>query len=156
MHFIYSILSNGGNVCNFAPSINPQKSKDMKLKFYRCRSCGNIIVKIVDSGVNPVCCGESMQELRPNLVEASQEKHLPVVTDKSKCAIKVQVGSVPHPMTPEHHIEFIALETETGIQVVRLSSEGGPHACFAVRNTPKAIYEYCNLHGLWKTELQEV
>lgn len=96
-----------------------------------------------------------MQELHANLVDASHEKHLPVVADRSKCSMKVQVGSTEHPMTPEHHLDFIALETERGVQVVRLKPDGGPHACFAIRSTPRAIYSYCNLHGLWKTELKE-
>lgn len=127
----------------------------MEVRFFKCRSCGNIVVKVVDSGVTPFCCGMPMQEMHANLVDASQEKHLPVVVDKSKCSIKVQVGAVEHPMTPEHHIEFIALETVSGLQVVRLKEGSGPHACFAVRCTPKAIYEYCNIHGLWKTEVKD-
>ena len=79
----------------------------METKFYRCRHCGNVIIKVVDSKVPVVCCGEKMEELIPNTVDASNEKHVPKVTFLDGCSIKVEVGSVPHPMTPEHHICFI-------------------------------------------------
>jgi desulfoferrodoxin len=78
----------------------------MAVKFYRCRYCGNVIEKVVDSKVPVVCCGEKMEELVANTVEASVEKHLPVVTKLDDCSIKVEVGSVAHPMLPEHHISL--------------------------------------------------
>ena len=80
-------------------------------KFYICKHCGNMIGMIKSSGVNVVCCGDPMTELKPNTVEASQEKHLPVVTIEGNI-VKVKVGSVEHPMTEEHHIAWIYLETE--------------------------------------------
>ena len=124
----------------------------MATKFYKCNHCGNIIVKTVDSGVPVVCCGEKMVELVPNTVDASQEKHVPVVTRIDDCRIKVEVGSVPHPMTDEHHIAFIYVETENG--GVQISLKDKPEAVFCTCNDrPVAVYEYCNLHGLWKTEL---
>ena len=124
----------------------------MKTKFYRCNHCGNIIVKCVDSGVPVVCCGEKMEELTANTVEASVEKHLPVVTPIDECKIKVEVGSVAHPMAPEHHIDFIYVETENGGQRIDLKDK--PEAVFCVcGDKPTAVYEYCNLHGLWKTAL---
>ena len=83
-------------------------------KFYKCRHCGNVIGKVVDSGVPVVCCGEKMEELVANTVDASAEKHVPVVTKIDDCTIKVEVGSVAHPMQPEHHISFIYVETENG------------------------------------------
>jgi superoxide reductase len=79
----------------------------MATKFYKCNHCGNVVEKVVDSKVPVVCCGEKMQELIPNTVDASNEKHVPVVTRLDDCRIKVEVGSVAHPMTPEHHISFI-------------------------------------------------
>ena len=82
----------------------------MATKFYRCRHCGNVIQKVVDSKVPVVCCGEKMEELIPNTVDASNEKHVPVVTRLNDCRIKVEVGSTAHPMTPEHHICFIYVE----------------------------------------------
>lgn len=124
----------------------------MKTKFYKCRHCGNIIQKIVDSKVPVVCCGEPMEELIPNTVDASTEKHVPVVTRLDECTIKVSVGSIPHPMTEEHHISFIYVETESG--GIRVNLKDSPEAVICTCNSkPIAVYEYCNLHGLWKTEL---
>ena len=124
----------------------------MATKFYKCNHCGNVIEKVVDSKVPVVCCGEKMQELIPNTVDASGEKHVPVVTRLDDCRIKVEVGRVAHPMTPEHHISFIYVETENG--GIRVNLKDKPEAVICVcHDKPVAVYEYCNLHGLWKTEL---
>lgn len=124
----------------------------MATKFYICAHCGNVIEKVVDSGVPVVCCGEEMEELIPNTVDASGEKHLPVVTWLDERTIKVEVGSVHHPMLPEHHIAFVYVETDKGGIRINLGEE--PVAVVALGDAkPTAVYEYCNLHGLWKTEL---
>ena len=124
----------------------------MATKFYKCRHCGNVIEKVVDSKVPVICCGEKMEELIPNTIDASQEKHVPVVTKVNDCTIKVEVGSVPHPMLPEHHIAFIYVETENG--GIRVDLKDKPEAVICTCSSkPIAVYEYCNLHGLWKTEL---
>lgn len=124
----------------------------MATKFYKCNHCGNVIVKVVDSGVSVVCCGEKMSELLPNTVEASGEKHLPVVTKIDEYCIKVEVGSVAHPMLKEHHIAFIYVETENGGILVNLKDK--PEAIIHLGNERAiAVYEYCNLHGLWKTTI---
>ncbi len=126
----------------------------MALKFFKCPVCGNVIEKIVDKGVPVMCCGKPMEELIPNTVDASGEKHVPVVTRIDDCKIKVEVGSVTHPMTPEHHIAFIVVETENGCIRINLPNDGKPEAEICVcSGKPIAVYEYCNLHGLWKTEL---
>ena len=124
----------------------------MATKFYKCNHCGNVIEKHVDSKVPVVCCGEKMQELVANTVDASTEKHVPVVTKVDDCTIKVQVGSVEHPMLPEHHISFIYVETENG--GIRVDLKDKPEAVIHLGDEKAvAVYEYCNLHGLWKTEL---
>lgn len=124
----------------------------MTTKFYKCLHCGNVIEKVVDSGVPVVCCGEEMEELIPNTVEASGEKHLPVVTWLDEHTLRVEVGSVHHPMLPEHHIAFVYVETDRGGIRVNLTDE--PVATICVGDArPTAVYEYCNLHGLWKVEL---
>ncbi len=124
----------------------------MATKFYKCNHCGNVIVKVVDAGVPVVCCGEKMVELVPNTVDASGEKHLPVVTVLDNNNIKVEVGSVHHPMLPEHHISFVYVETENGGIQVNLKDK--PEAVvYLGEEKAVAVYEYCNLHGLWKTEL---
>lgn len=127
----------------------------MAVKFYKCRHCGNVIEKLVDSKVKVVCCGEEMEELVPNTVDASGEKHVPVVSCLEECKMKVTVGSVPHPMEDAHHIAFIYVETENGGMRVDLKDK--PEALFCVKNgKPVAVYEYCNLHGLWKTDVKEM
>jgi superoxide reductase len=124
----------------------------MATKFYKCNHCGNVIVKVVDAGVPVMCCGEKMVELVPNTVDASGEKHLPVVTVLDNNSIKVEVGSVHHPMLPEHHISFVYVETENGGIQVNLKDK--PEAVvYLGEEKVVAVYEYCNLHGLWKTEL---
>lgn len=121
------------------------------MKFYRCEHCGNIITYVKDAGVPVVCCGEEMEELKPGTVDASVEKHVPVV-ETDGFLVTVTVGSVEHPMIPEHHIEWIVLETSEGSQWKMLSPGQPPRAEFMLNEHDKAIsaYEYCNLHGLWK------
>lgn len=122
-------------------------------KFYICRHCGNIIGMIHASGVPVVCCGEKMELLTPNTVEASHEKHLPVVTVDGN-TVKVSVGSAAHPMTAEHSIQWVYLQTAHGGQRKCLAPGDAPEVTFALQNDKAvAAYAYCNLHGLWKTEL---
>mgnify|MGYP003484593350 FL=1 len=124
----------------------------MTTKFYKCETCGNVVVKLVDSKVPLVCCGSKMQELVPNTVDASNEKHVPQVTMLENNMIKVEVGSVAHPMTEEHHIAFIYVETDKG--GIKVDLKDKPEAIVALGDAkPLVVYEYCNLHGLWKTEL---
>ena len=124
----------------------------MPVKFFKCRHCGNVIVKLVDSKVPVVCCGEKMEELVPGTMDASLEKHVPVVTRMDDGGLLIEVGSVPHPMLPEHHISFIYLETADGGIHIDLTDK--PMAVVKCDRPIYAVYEYCNLHGLWKTELR--
>ena len=126
----------------------------MRIEFYRCEHCGNIAVKLVDSGVSLVCCGQKMGLLVPGAVDAAKEKHVPAVSVEGD-VVSVVVGEVSHPMTPEHYIQMIVLETEKGFQAAPLSADDEPHAAFALAegDAPRAVYEYCNLHGLWVAEL---
>lgn len=127
----------------------------MATKFFYCKHCGNVVVKIVDSGVTPVCCGEEMVELVANTFEGLGEKHLPAVKRTGKGTYEVQVGSILHPMLKEHSICFIFLETEKGFHVRKLEPGDRPIAFFNVcEDKPVAVYEYCNVHGLWKTEFE--
>ena len=123
-------------------------------KFVFCTHCKNLAGMVNDSGVPMMCCGEKMQVLEPNTVEASTEKHIPVVSVKGNL-VEVVVGSVEHPMAEEHHIAWIYLQTKMGGQRVSLPVDGAPRAAFALveGDAPVAVYEYCNLHGLWKTEV---
>jgi len=121
------------------------------VKFYICRHCGNLISMIEDSGVPIHCCGEEMEELVPNTVEASGEKHIPVVTVDGS-TLSVNVGSVDHPMVDEHFIEWVYVQTDKGGQRKVLTPGENPNVTFALGgDKPIAVYAYCNLHGLWKT-----
>ena len=126
----------------------------MNIKFYKCNHCGNIAVKVVDKGVPLFCCGEKMEELVPDSVDAATEKHVPAVT-REEGHIHVNVGSEDPPMTPEHRIQFICRAKEHGSESQTLTPENQPRADFFVSETekPLRVYEYCNLHGLWVTEL---
>ena len=124
----------------------------MVTKFFKCSHCGNVVVKLVDSKVPVVCCGKPMEELAPNTVEASGEKHIPAVTHINTKTLRVKIGSEPHPMLAEHHIVFIYVETARGGIFVNLDKE--PEAEIYIGDEdPIAVYEYCNLHGLWVTKM---
>ena len=122
-------------------------------RFYICERCGNLIGKIHDSGVSVVCCGQKMTELVAGTVEASREKHIPVVTVDGN-TVTVNVGSIEHPMVEEHSILWVYLETDKGGQRKCLEIGKAPVVKFALADEePKAVYAYCNLHGLWKAEI---
>ena len=122
-------------------------------KFYLCEKCGNLAGLINNKNIPMMCCGQKMVELVPNTVEASVEKHLPAVT-VSGDSFSVQVGSAPHPMESEHNISFVFVETEKGGQRKSLKVGDEPKAVFKFADDkPLAVYAYCNLHGLWKTDV---
>jgi len=122
-------------------------------KFFICKHCGNLVGLIFDNDVPMMCCGEKMAELAPNTTEASTEKHLPAVS-VSGDSISVAIGSVPHPMEEAHHISFVYVETECGGQRKCLCLGDAPSVAFSFTDDkPIAVYAYCNLHGLWKTDI---
>ncbi|MDR1794589.1 MAG: desulfoferrodoxin Dfx [Erysipelotrichaceae bacterium] len=123
------------------------------MKFYKCAHCGFVAAVASDGVGAPVCCGGPMDELTANTTDAATEKHVPVVTLNGDI-ITVNVGSVAHPMTAEHHIAWIYVQTEKGGQFKNLAVDGAPEATFAqLGDKVVAVYEYCNLHGLWKADL---
>jgi len=122
-------------------------------KFYICPDCGMVIETVHDSGIAPSCCGMKMDVLVPNTVEASGEKHIPAVTVDGS-VVTVNVGSVDHPMQDAHYIEWVQLVTERGSQRKYMNPGDAPKVTFQLaEDHPVAVYAYCNLHGLWKTEL---
>lgn len=125
----------------------------MATKIFRCKHCGNIITHLTNSGVPVVCCGEKMVELVPNTTDAATEKHVPDVKVEGN-KVLVTVGSVEHPMVEEHFIEWILVESKEGIQVKWLKAGEKPTHTFVLSEGDElvAVYEYCNLHGLWKKE----
>nr|WP_243112814.1 desulfoferrodoxin family protein [Caproiciproducens sp. NJN-50] len=109
-----------------------------------------MVVKIKNGGGTLVCCGQNMTKLTANSTDAAQEKHVPVVT-RENGKIKVAVGSTLHPMLPEHHIEWIALVSGDRVELKYLQPGMQPVAEF--KNAESGtVYEYCNLHGLWKAD----
>ena len=123
----------------------------MKQKFYVCEHCGNIITKVNDSKVPVMCCGQPMKEMVPGTTDAAVEKHVPVYEVEGN-VVNVKVGSVDHPMIPEHYIQWIVLETKEGFQIKYLEPETPPVASFSLTEGDEvvAVLEYCNLHGLWQ------
>ncbi len=126
----------------------------MERKFYICAHCGNIIEMVKDKGVPVMCCGQKMDVLVANTVDAAKEKHIPVCSiDGNK--ITVVVGEVEHPMIAEHYIEWIELVTKNGVFRKYLAAGQAPKACFTVCEDDEVVsaYAYCNLHGLWKKDI---
>lgn len=123
----------------------------MEQKYFICGQCGNIVALVRDAGVPVACCGQKMARLIPGTIEASTEKHIPVCQREGN-AIHVRVGAADHPMIPEHHIEWISLQTSQGGQWKALRPGEDPAACFALceGDQLEAVYAYCNLHGLWR------
>jgi len=123
-------------------------------KFYKCSICGNLVQMVNVGGGELVCCGQNMDLLVPNTVDASTEKHVPVVT-AGDGKLTVKVGSVTHPMTEEHYIQWICLCTENRSVLRFLKPGDDPVAefCFDDPAEKATIFEYCNLHGLWATEI---
>lgn len=122
------------------------------MKFYRCNICGNLVELVNAGGGELVCCGEPMEELVSKTEEEGKEKHLPVV-EKNGNELVVKVGSVTHPMTEAHYIQFIAVSYNNKILRAKLNYTDEPTATFVVDEDVKefAVYEYCNIHGLWST-----
>ena len=124
-------------------------------KFYVCETCGNLVGTINESGVPMMCCGKKMTKIEAGVVEASREKHIPVVTVENNI-VTVTVGSVEHPMVEEHSILWVYLQTDKGGQRKCLEVGKAPVVTFALSDEiPVAAYAYCNLHGLWMAEIEE-
>jgi len=121
------------------------------LEIYKCNACGNI-VEVVHAGEGDlVCCGEPMKLFKENTVDAAKEKHVPVI-EKTAEGYKVTVGSVAHPMEEKHWIEWIELVADGKAYRQFLKPGEAPEATFCVKADKVSAREFCNLHGLWKTE----
>ena len=121
------------------------------MKFYKCPICGKIIV-VIEGPNNPtICCGRPMEEIVPNTEDGAYEKHIPVFQVEGN-HVHVEVGEVEHPMVEAHFIQWIMLQTNLGNQRKVLKPGEAPVAEFALLPGEKvvAVYEFCNLHGLYK------
>ncbi len=120
-----------------------------RLQVYKCEVCGNMI-EVIHEGVGTlVCCGKSMKLFEENTVDASKEKHLPVI-EKIEGGYRVKVGSVPHPMEEKHYIEWIELVADGKAYREFLMPGQTPEAVFRIEASAVTAREYCNLHGLWR------
>ena len=121
-----------------------------KLQIYKCELCGNI-VEVVHGGEGElVCCGQPMKLFVENTVDASKEKHVPVMEQVAE-GVKVKVGSVPHPMEEKHYIEWVEVIDAQGKAYRQFLAPGqAPEAVFCVKGGAVTPREYCNIHGLWK------
>ena len=119
-------------------------------EIYKCNICGNI-VEVLHTGVGElVCCGQPMVLQTENSIDASTEKHVPVI-EKTDSGVKVKVGSAPHPMEEAHYIEWIEIIADGISHKKFLQSSDVPEAEFCVQAQEITAREYCNLHGLWKS-----
>ncbi|MFH1914890.1 MAG: desulfoferrodoxin [Pseudomonadota bacterium] len=117
---------------------------------YKCNVCGNIVMAIHEGEGDLVCCGEDMNLMKENTVDASTEKHVPVWTrDGDK--ITVKVGSVAHPMEEKHYIEWIEVMVGDTVLTKLLKPGQAPEAefCICGLTGDVKVREYCNIHGLW-------
>lgn len=116
---------------------------------YKCNVCGNI-VEVLHAGVGQlVCCGQPMELLKEKTEDEGKEKHVPV-TEKTENGVKVKVGSVPHPMEEDHHIEWIEVIADDKVYRKFLKPGEKPEAEFEIKAENIEAREYCNVHGLWK------
>lgn len=145
---------------NFAPDnkyVEPYNTvMSMEERFYFCESCGNFMIAAIASGVIPHCCGDEMTLLRPNTTDGNKEKHVPVAEYTSQHSLRIKVGSELHPMTEEHNIRFICLETTVGGIIRYLEVNEAPEVCIRFNGKPVAVYAYCNKHGLWKADISDL
>ncbi len=119
------------------------------LQVYKCSICENIVEMVHGGKGELVCCGQPMDLLEENTVDASLEKHVPVV-EKVEGGYKVKVGSDPHPMEEKHYIEWVEIIYDGRVHRKWLKPGDAPEACFATCADKVEAREYCNIHGLWK------
>ena len=122
-----------------------------RLQIYKCEVCGNMVEIIHEGAGELVCCDQPMKLMEENTTDAALEKHVPVI-EKTESGIKVKVGSVPHPMQEEHYIEWIELIADGSAYRQFLNPGEEPEAVFNIEAQSVTAREYCNLHGLWKSE----
>lgn len=122
-----------------------------ELKLFVSNGCKQLVEVIVPSDGTLSCCGEDMSLLVAGTVDAAKEKHVPEVTREGN-HVRVQVGSVIHPMEEKHLIQFIIVKQGNRTYRVDLAAGEEPIAEFDIQDGPATVYEYCNLHGLWSAE----
>lgn len=158
-HFFTKTVTKSHMLCDFVTVFlfiylynvdNIKKKEGIELNIYRCKSCGNILVEAVNGGGPLTCCGTEMTPLKAGITDAAQEKHVPVYKLEGN-SLNVNVGGVTHPMERDHYIQLILVQQENTVQYRTLNPGEAPQATFDIDPLkPFTVYEYCNLHGLWK------
>lgn len=120
------------------------------IDFYRCEICGNVLARMKGDRLSRACCSKTLTKLETNITDGETELHIPIIT-RIDGDIQVAVGSVLHPMLPEHHIEWIALDTGEKTDIVYLKTDTDPKTTFPDVSVG-VVYAYCNVHGLWKVK----
>ncbi len=123
----------------------------MSIKLLKCEKCGNVVLSVKEGCCIPSCCGSTMTELKANTVDASKEKHVPVIEHKNG-KLFVKIGTVPHPMEENHYIDFLVFQGPCGATIVKHLKPGDEPVAFFPDHEHGTVYAYCNLHGLWKTD----
>ena len=125
------------------------------MKIFKCMQCGNMVTLLKEARGLLKCCETDMVELGPNTVDASLEKHVPVIKINEREVI-ITCGETLHPMEENHYIEFMVLETDKNAYFHSLKPGDSPVSSFLLVPDEKVIaaYAYCNLHGLWKSEMK--
>lgn len=119
------------------------------LEVYKCEICGNIAEMVHGGKGQMFCCGEPMKLAKTQTADWKNEKHVPIHEDIDGGTL-VKVGSVPHPMTDEHYIEWIEVINGDYVNRKHLKPGDKPEAVFYVKvNEDMILREYCNIHGLW-------
>lgn len=121
------------------------------LEVYKCELCGNIVEVVHGGGADIVCCGQNMTLLTENTVDASKEKHMPVI-EIIDGGVTVKVGSVAHPMEEKHYIEWIEIVADGTAYRQFLKPGEAPEAFFPLIPKSLTAREYCNVHGLWSAK----
>jgi len=116
---------------------------------YKCLKCGNVVEVLHAGTCDPSCCGATMLRMSENTVDASKEKHVPVL-EKIAEGWRVSVGAIAHPMEEAHFIEWIELQADGVVYKAFLKPGDQPVVVFPVQSPQASAREFCNLHGLWK------
>lgn len=120
-----------------------------RLQVYKCEICGNIVEMLHSEKGQLVCCGQQMKLMTENTVDASKEKHIPVL-EKTDTGVRVKIGSIPHPMEEKHYIEWVEVIADGIVHRKFLKPSDKPEAEFEIKAEKIDAREYCNLHGLWR------
>ncbi len=126
------------------------------MRFFKCNICGNIVELVVKGKGQLVCCNQPMEELKPKEQDQGLEKHVPIAMLKDN-KLTVRVGSIEHPMEEKHFIQFIVIKYNNHVERKNLNYSDKPECTFEIneRFDEIEIYEYCNIHGLWKSSFKK-